>query len=92
MAPRDCRSASAAAFTQRNGPNEIRREYGVPKIFRESVQVAAGDRRFCARNAGIVDEVIKTAERLNDLLHHRLGFARLGNVAGRTSDVDTFLV
>jgi hypothetical protein len=35
---------------------------------------------------------MKTAERLNDLLHHRLGFARLGNVTGRTSDAEAFLV
>jgi hypothetical protein len=92
IAPRDSRSAPAAAFAQRNGPIRFVVSMACQNSSERRSKSGFGIGSLVHEPPRIVDEVIKTAECLNDLLYHPLGLARQRNVTRRASDVQALLV
>ncbi len=55
----------------------------LPEILAQPVELLERDRRRGRRGPGIVDEEIETAQRVDRPARHRLGVARLGDIAWR---------
>src|SRR5690242_10608981 len=69
-------------------PQQVGGQDGRPEFLGQTVEVGRRDRLGRGRRAGIVGEIIETAELFDRLADHRLGLAGLRHVAGRRDHVE----